>query len=303
MAKLTVRSMEYSPEEKVYPLNYTCQYVMNRKEEVVGKECESMESLHDINRNIAEARKQVSLMAANLAELKGNKGVSEEVAESLTPYVASLLGEISQTQRNIESIMSVMTEKSLMFEDITNMLGQMEPLIVRLMYQDNLTCAYNRYFYITHEKRMYESAQGKEGMSMAFVDIDDFKQFNTAYGHEFGDVVLQQFSTFLASQFRKNENLFLVRMGGDEFVIIGTNIVYPDFVKLIGRICREVSRLEIDYGGQTAGISISVGAANATADHTSGADALYRLSDGRLYRAKDAGKNGVVWNDSDIDEG
>ena len=44
-----------------------------------------------------------------------------------------------------------MTEKGFVFENMNNMLQQTGPLISRLIFQDNLTAAYNRYFFISHE--------------------------------------------------------------------------------------------------------------------------------------------------------
>jgi diguanylate cyclase (GGDEF)-like protein len=286
--------MEYTPKEKVYPLNYVCKYVIRRKQEVMDKEASSMIGLRQMEENLACSRDSITAIAKYLSHLSGTCSAGDIQAD-LAPLMDSLSANTTRYQADLDELLLRMTEKGLMFEDISNMLVQTEPLIVRMMYQDHLTCAYNRYFYITYEQELFESAQEGEGMSIAFFDIDDFKHFNTDYGHDFGDEVLQQFAVYVAENLRKTDNLSLVRMGGDEFVVVGSGIAYQDFIALIKRLVQGVAGLRITYGDTTAGISISAGTANAVADAVKNASHLYNLADERLYIAKDSGKSQVIW--------
>lgn len=287
--------MEYTPKEKVYPLNYVCKYVMYRKQEVMDKEASSMLGLQKMERNLAQSREQIAAIADYLGRLEGACD-ADTLRTMLAPLIDALYSSTARYEADLEELLLRMTEKGLMFEDISNMLVQTEPLIVRMMYQDHLTCAYNRYFYITYEQELFESARESEGMSIAFFDIDDFKHFNTDYGHDFGDEVLQQFAIYIAENLRKTDHLNLVRMGGDEFVVVGTGIPYQHFIILINRLVQGVADLRITYGDTTAGVSISAGTANAIADGAKNASHLYNLADERLYIAKNGGKSQVIWH-------
>lgn len=83
---------------------------------------------------------------------------------------------------------------------------------------DSLTGLYNRR-YLSH----LDHAGSDKQFSVMFIDIDDFKEVNDSFGHDFGDLLLLQISKRLKQDVRKTD--ILVRYGGDEFVICFQHLV------------------------------------------------------------------------------
>jgi diguanylate cyclase (GGDEF)-like protein len=172
------------------------------------------------------------------------------------------------------------------------MLKQAEPLIHRMVFYDSLVNAYNRYFYVSYSTEMFHSSKEHGGLSLAFFDIDNFKQYNTDFGHETGDLVLQLVCDLIQRKLHRTQGLYLIRMGGDEFVILDEGVMdYAAFLQLLSDIRQSIVDDRSIYG---RAVSISMGVANAERDAAQSTWDLYRLADARLYRAKNLGKNRVV---------
>ncbi|MGQ0538362.1 MAG: GGDEF domain-containing protein, partial [Gemmatimonadaceae bacterium] len=118
--------------------------------------------------------------------------------------------------------------------------------------RDALTGCYNRRYLLDIAARTSRDALGSWGC--IFIDIDRFKQFNDAFGHQRGDEVLQGMARFLLRQVRANEPV--IRLGGDEFLIV-----------LIGadeQRTAEVARRLQHAAARSAGVAFSLGWATRT---------------------------------------
>ncbi len=91
---------------------------------------------------------------------------------------------------------------------------------VRFMaLHDNLTRLPNRYLLKERlERALAQARRGGEPLALLFMDLDDFKDVNDAYGHEVGDLLIRGVAERLQSLMRDSDTL--ARMGGDEFVIL-----------------------------------------------------------------------------------
>ncbi len=122
---------------------------------------------------------------------------------------------------------------------------------------------------------------------LVMIDIDHFKSINDQYGHQVGDVVLQQFAALLIEHSRSND--IVGRWGGEEFMIIYRNAnldgAYQHAEKL--RKLIEHTKFEIDRN-----ITASFGIAQPNRDME--LDELLRCADEALYTAKDDGRNRTV---------
>lgn len=152
--------------------------------------------------------------------------------------------------------------------------------------RDPLTGLYNR---ATARKLVEQALRGKATLCAAFMmDIDNFKNINDTFGHQFGDEVLINFASRLASMLRKGD--VLARLGGDEFFVFLYGIPHRELaLKKADQICRAL-RGVYPIRGVRCELSCSLGIAFAPDD---GADfsTLYQRSDAALYRAKKQGKN------------
>ena len=268
-----------SPGEKVYPLKFLCDYVMQRREELTGYETQDLKEAIQIMHSLE------SLVGRLDADCQGASAIPCEKVLAARQKLVEMHDAVERHRRQL-------TKKGLIFEDMNHMLKQAEPLIHRMVFYDSLVNAYNRYFYVSYSTEMFHSSKGHGGLSLAFFDIDNFKQYNTDFGHETGDLVLQLVCDLIQRKLHRTQGLYLIRMGGDEFVILDEGVMdYAAFLQLLSDIRQSIVDDRSIYG---RAVSISMGVANAERGAAQSTWDLYRLADARLYRAKNLGKNRVV---------
>jgi diguanylate cyclase (GGDEF)-like protein/PAS domain S-box-containing protein len=119
-----------------------------------------------------------------------------------------------------------------------------------------------------------------------FVDLDNFKQVNDAYGHARGDQVLVELARRLRSAVRPADTV--ARLGGDEFVVVCEEVDEHSALAL-GQRLLEAIRLPLTVGGMPHGLSASIGVALGRRD----LDLLLANADAAVYRAKDRGRGRI----------
>lgn len=162
-------------------------------------------------------------------------------------------------------------------------------------FTDPLTGLMNRraFFSSAHDRL----SQGKPApFAVMMVDIDHFKQVNDRYGHDSGDLVIQEVARQLRVAFRSQD--LLCRFGGEEFVVLMPDIGL-DRVRVIAEEVRQtIQKAEVFCpGGDRIHITISAGVDVLTPDtiYRPGLlDAVIKIADNRLYEAKNAGRNRIV---------
>jgi len=122
-----------------------------------------------------------------------------------------------------------------------------------------------------------------KGLSLLYLDLDDFKQVNDRYGHATGDQLLLCVAQRLAHVLGGSDHL--ARLGGDEFVILRKGpTTHQDLVELAKRIHARVT-LPYGLGDIEAAVGLSIGIATRTANMHHSSD-LVAAADAALYRAK-----------------
>ncbi len=129
-------------------------------------------------------------------------------------------------------------------------------------------------------------------LSMVLTDIDHFKSVNDTYGHPVGDQVLKGVSKVLATSVRTID--VVARYGGEEFAIVLEETDGAGAVLLAERIRQEVSRLRFDSDQGPFQVTISLGVATFP-EHGHHKQEIIEHSDQALYRAKETGRNQVVF--------
>lgn len=128
-------------------------------------------------------------------------------------------------------------------------------------------------------------------LTLASMDLDNFKQINDTLGHAKGDEVLQQVARTLGSMIRQND--LLVRMGGDEFLVILPDTRLENACVLADRLCRAINGLGV--GGMDVSpanrLGISIGLSQWQATYSM--DDWLQRADENLYKAKAAGGDRV----------
>lgn len=162
---------------------------------------------------------------------------------------------------------------------------------------DFLTGLYNRMRCEQDLGRYIAKAQAVncEG-ALLYIDLDDFKHINDGLGHQYGDVLLKAISHSL-QRIEGIENS-CYRMGGDEFIVIISEAVYPQMERILRDIDSIFSKPWF-LKGEDYYCTMSMGISCFPSDGNS-VDDLIRKADMALMTAKRRGKNGVeYYNDKD----
>lgn len=159
---------------------------------------------------------------------------------------------------------------------------------------DPLTQIFNRKYLMDNIDYMIQEAdKQRKPLCLACIDIDNFKRFNDTYGHEFGDLVLKKVAELMVKSTSVVNEAYNIRIGGDEFVIVGVNIDKTRFKAVMNKLCMMVEDCKLPYGNEKVGIKISIGVSEMMADGINNYKALYDKADTQLYAAKEAGKGCV----------
>ncbi len=127
-------------------------------------------------------------------------------------------------------------------------------------------------------------------LSLALLDIDNFKKLNDTLGHAAGDAALVHLSKVVHETIRPQDTL--ARYGGEEFVVLLPNTPLDDAVSAMVRVQRELTRRFFLHNNDKVLITFSCGVAELAGEEVP-YDALKR-ADEAMYLAKRAGKNRVV---------
>ena len=167
--------------------------------------------------------------------------------------------------------------------------------LAQMAVTDGLTKLFNHKFFQDSLKREFRRLARHRALpflSLAMLDIDNFKAFNDTYGHQAGDAVLRGIAEVLRGSVRVTDTV--ARYGGEEFVILmpETNIDGTEVVA--ERIRKNVEDFEFVYKSERLKVTVSIGLAGYPQENIAGEDDLLKAADMALYEAKEAGKNRVV---------
>ncbi|HXE95143.1 MAG TPA: diguanylate cyclase [Dongiaceae bacterium] len=162
-----------------------------------------------------------------------------------------------------------------------------------LSVTDGLTGLYNsRHFYTrAHEEIERCNRYGSE-LSLILLDVDNFKRYNDTYGHLEGDHVLAGLAEVIRREIRGSDSAY--RYGGEEFIVM-----FPETEPAEARIVAERLRHSFEdtvfspLPGEEARTSISIGGGSYRPEE--GLRAFVKRVDEAMYRAKECGRNRVVF--------
>jgi two-component system cell cycle response regulator len=127
---------------------------------------------------------------------------------------------------------------------------------------------------------------------ISLIDIDHFKAYNDAFGHQAGDRILQAVASQLKAEARSGDVVY--RYGGEEFLCIFPEQSMATGIRAVERMRNAVERLAVRQADEVGGIlTISGGVAVMDAEHPRSASAAIKEANEALYRAKKAGRNRV----------
>jgi diguanylate cyclase (GGDEF)-like protein/PAS domain S-box-containing protein len=206
---------------------------------------------------------------------------------------------------NVENLQSLKTEEAALQEDRAQLAhildtvdtGALDDAALRssaekfayMACHDSLTGLPNRrYLSMKLERSLDRARRRKEMLAVLFLDLDSFKQVNDSMGHECGDQLLKEVVSRLQQRLRKDD--FIVRFGGDEFVLVLDDEVSEQNTWNLATTLIQLVGAPYELGdGKTAQIGLSIGIAFFPKD---GSDlpTLLQNADNALYQSKEAGR-------------
>ena len=167
---------------------------------------------------------------------------------------------------------------------------------------DGLTGVHNRSVFddrLTTE--MAFARRHKRPLSLMMIDVDHFKRFNDAHGHQAGDAALQHVAALMSNQLRTED--LIARYGGEEFVILIRDAEPRHAERVAHRIRTAVERTALrwpadqhaDPSRQAAlSVTLSIGVSHFRGESSATPADMVRTADRALYQAKHHGRNCVV---------
>jgi len=148
--------------------------------------------------------------------------------------------------------------------------------------------------FVNHE---FERAhRHSTNLCLIILDLDHFRDVNTTYGHQVGDVAIAAVARQLASSTRTIDAT--ARVGGEEFVIVLPDTDLVGAMTVAERIRKEVEHLRFETSRGTLCVTISAGVALRTGDESYAG--LFERADSALYEAKRHGRNQVSMGESSM---
>jgi diguanylate cyclase (GGDEF)-like protein len=159
--------------------------------------------------------------------------------------------------------------------------------------RDPLTGLFNRrYMEESLARELHRAARKDRKVALIMIDVDHFKDFNDTFGHQAGDMLMQELAGTLKSRVRASD--IACRYGGEEFVLILSEADADGASSCMEQVRAEIKQYHLHHHGQALGsVTVSAGVA-VFPDHADDADALVRAADLALYRAKSEGRDKVL---------
>lgn len=164
-----------------------------------------------------------------------------------------------------------------------------EQALQRRANEDALTGLPNRHVMPILVEQAFERARrAKSKVGLFFIDLDNFKNINDSLGHLAGDEVLVSISTKLVSRLRETDTL--IRLGGDEFLVVAENLPHASSASLLAQSLLDVLIDPISLSsGRQLFVSCSIGV-GLFPDNGESTEELLQEADTAMYRAKQNGR-------------
>lgn len=174
------------------------------------------------------------------------------------------------------------------FTDITE-LHEKEEHIRHQAYHDALTGLPNRMLFQDRLKQSLLMAdRSNQQLAVMFLDLDRFKVINDTFGHHTGDELLRMVAERLSVVLRQSDTVS--RFGGDEFVILLSDIEGPQDARNVAEKIIEVFAKPLTVDTHELVLSTSIGI-SLFPDHGHDATTLMKNADAAMYNAKESGRN------------
>ncbi|MDC7717297.1 diguanylate cyclase [Vogesella sp. DC21W] len=216
---------------------------------------------------------------------------SSQNASELTGILQDLLSDTASMQDNLKQSHSELLAAKQDVQSAQSRIGELEKALEAAsakVKEDQLTGAFNRRGLEEHfDREIHRAERSGQPLSVALIDVDNFKQLNDRYGHLTGDDVLKYLVDMMHHSLRTSD--IVGRFGGEEFVVILPDTPVNEAVELVQRLQRELTKNFFLANQDKLVVTFSAGVALW---HRGEQDCdVIERADRAMYQAKLAGKN------------
>jgi len=170
-------------------------------------------------------------------------------------------------------------------------------LLKGLALKDPLTGLYNRrYLDAVYQTELSRAVRNHRILVFILYDVDNFKKYNDTYGHVKGDEALVSIAQVLKGCFQRGTD-HVFRMGGEEFAVLVSVKSTSDAYRLAEKVLDSIRKRQIPHikNSPTRIVTMSGGLVCLENDETKDFEQLYQAADQSLYKAKQEGRNRLVF--------
>jgi diguanylate cyclase (GGDEF)-like protein len=201
----------------------------------------------------------------------------------LYQQLAETMGKLAAANHDL---LAMIREK----DQVMATLRAREDEVRQLAYYDTLTNLPNRrLLYDRLHQALAQAKHFSRSLAVMFLDLDHFKEINDTLGHDVGDELLKQVAGRWSACIRSGDTL--CRVGGDEFVIILTEIHQPHDAALVAEKAVELVNQPFSCLGHPIKVTTSIGIAVYPIDGPDNVQDLMKKADTAMYTAKQGGRN------------
>jgi diguanylate cyclase (GGDEF)-like protein/PAS domain S-box-containing protein len=262
-------------------------FLSPRCKEMLGYEDDQISSNMDEWVKLIHPEDLPCLVSARLAALTGETRSFEnehrKYAADGTWHWIYVTGMVVQRDENNMPIRVIGT-----YTDITER-KNIEAEVVRLAHYDGITNLPNRALFMDRlNQELKKSNRSNKPLALMMLDLDRFKEVNDTLGHQKGDLLIKLVGERLLRCIRETDTLG--RLGGDEFMILLTDLHQLTDVEVIAHKILNCVAEPCELDGELAYITASIGITLYPYDSLD-MDSLFKQADQAMYAAKNAGKN------------
>lgn len=155
-----------------------------------------------------------------------------------------------------------------------------------LAMRDDLTGVFNRRFFFAEAERLLDEGTS---VNLVFFDLDDFKPINDTLGHLAGDRILRDIGALFLRRTRTED--LIARYGGDEFVMLVSNLSPEEVETLARRISEEIGSVQWTIGTEAFHVGVTTGISCSSLLEEPAVAQLLSAGDRDLYKNKWVRKN------------
>lgn len=210
--------------------------------------------------------------------------IQSEEKNTFTPYHVEMV-------KSLSSYAAIAINNAIKSMELENL----NKILLSLSEKDKLTGIANRRKFDDYISYLWKvSVEEGNSISLLFIDIDYFKQYNDNYGHLEGDKCITAVANNLVDL--SNREYFLGRYGGDEFVIVLPKCKIEDAVKFAEDLKTKIAEYNIPHKFSKISdkITLSIGVSSIIPNKDVSANELIKKTDDALYIAKKRGRNQVA---------